>query len=176
MSHKDSRRCDKEAWLLWALNNFEMRKMQNEISTLSGINNRSQALTAGDLTWQCVHEQVKHVYVSYADLHMGPLLTLFWVTQTYICDLYWPYSELCRLTRVTSTDPMSYADLHMRSVLILLRDLKYCISLIMNMHDVIFDIFYRKSASNVGCLAPPPPLTPHILLTKYIRKPALSSE
>ena len=37
-------------WMFWALNTFEMRKLQNEISILSRIKKQtSQLLTAGDI-------------------------------------------------------------------------------------------------------------------------------
>ena len=49
--NKDSRWRDNVVWMFWALNTFEMRKLQNEISILSRIKKQNhQPLTAGDLT------------------------------------------------------------------------------------------------------------------------------
>ena len=49
--NKDSRWRDNVVWLFWALNTFEMKKLQNEISILSRIKKQNnQPLTAGDLT------------------------------------------------------------------------------------------------------------------------------
>ena len=48
--NKDSRWRDNMVWMFWALNTFEMRKLQNDISILSRIKKpNNQFLTAGDL-------------------------------------------------------------------------------------------------------------------------------
>ena len=49
--NKDSRWRDNVTWMFWALNTFEMHKLQNEISILSRIKkHNNQFLTAADLT------------------------------------------------------------------------------------------------------------------------------
>lgn len=48
--NKDSRWRDNVVWMFWALNTFEMRKLQNQISILSRIKKQNnQPLTAGDI-------------------------------------------------------------------------------------------------------------------------------
>lgn len=49
--NRDSRWRDNVVWVFWALNTFEMRKLQNEISILACIKKQNhQPLTAGDLS------------------------------------------------------------------------------------------------------------------------------
>lgn len=56
--NRDSRWRDKVVWVFWALNTFEMRKLQNEISILARIKKQNhQPLTAGDLA---VNHSVHH--------------------------------------------------------------------------------------------------------------------
>ena len=48
--NKDPRWRNSVVWMFWALNTFEMRKLQSEISILSRIKKQSsQLLTAGDI-------------------------------------------------------------------------------------------------------------------------------
>jgi len=49
--NKDPRWRNNEVWLFWALNTFEMRKLQNEISIVSRMKKQNhQPLTAGDIS------------------------------------------------------------------------------------------------------------------------------
>ncbi len=126
--NKDSRWRDNVVWLFWALNNFEMRKLQNEISILSRIKKQnSQLLTAGDLT-NPTSESLSKSYMFMKNIRgtaaywkdqlldllarintLGP--PTFFVTLT-ANDLHWP--ELFMLINPTLTEEavaqMSSAD------------------------------------------------------------------